>query len=68
MVRAVMTNDDYVDLVMYYPYEVEKVDKHVKLKNNPGMYDSRCFLLLHNGKEVSCEEANRLLTERDGDE
>ena len=60
--EAVMIKDSYIDVVMYYPYEIERVfkNKYIKLKGNPSKYESKSFRLLHEGKKIKHKEAYRL--------
>ena len=59
--QAIMVEDEYSDIVLHHPYEIEKVYcyTHIKLKNSPRLYDSGCFAIVHHGKKISHREAYR---------
>ena len=60
-----MTNDKYVDLVPYFPYEVVKVfsNNTIQLQGSPMRYDSNNFDLLHNSKKINHDEALNIYME-----
>ncbi len=57
--QATMIQDEYSDICMNYPYEVERVyaDGNIRLKKNPRRYDGKYFEIRHNGKTLSLKEA-----------
>ena len=60
--KAIMTNDDYIDLVPGYEYEVERMYSnyaYIILKGSPRRYDFHSFKIIHNGKVLSYQEAYR---------
>lgn len=59
--QAILIKDEYSDIAMGFPYEIEKVfgKKHIKLKNSPRRYVSSSFDIMHNGKKISHKEAYR---------
>ncbi len=59
--QAIMVEDEYSDIVLHHPYEIEKVycNTHIKLKNSPRIYMSNSFVIIHNGKKISHREAYR---------
>lgn len=61
MMQAILIKDEYSDLSMDYPYEVERVFHYtyIKLKGNPRRYTSTSFEIWHNGKKISHREAYR---------
>ena len=56
-----MVGNEYADLDLYVPYEIEKVccHTHIKLKGNPRTYLSKYFVITHKGKKISHKEAYR---------
>ena len=61
--KAAMINDDYIDLVPGYEYEVERVYSpgynHIKLKHSPRKYDIHSFEITHNKRVLNHQEAYR---------
>ncbi|MED9905258.1 MAG: hypothetical protein UFG06_13895 [Lachnospiraceae bacterium] len=59
--QATMIQDEYSDICLGYPYEVDRVyaDGHIRLKNGPRRYDGRCFEIQHKGKKINLKEAYR---------
>ena len=61
--KAKMINDDYIDLVPGYEYEVARVYSpgydYIKLKHSPRKYDIRSFEITRNGKVLNRQEAYR---------
>jgi len=58
--KAVMINDDYIDLVPGWEYEVERVFSnyaYIILKGSLRRYDIHSFKITHNGRELSYREA-----------
>lgn len=62
--QAIMIKDEYSDITPGFPYEVDKVfsrvDGHIKLKGSPRRYQIGCFMMVHDGKRITYEEAYRL--------
>ena len=60
--KAIMVKDDYLDITLGFPYEVDRIyaDGHIRLKNSPRIYQASSFSIYHNGKKISCKEAYRL--------
>lgn len=62
MLTAKMVKDEYVDLVLGYPYEVERMFSqyaYVQLKGSPRRYDMHCFEFYLNGEKISAKAAYR---------
>ena len=55
--KAIMVKDDYLDITLGFPYEVDRIyaDGHIRLKNSPRIYQASSFHIYHNGKKISCK-------------
>ena len=59
---AICEKEDYPDLTPGYEYEIYRIysDGHIRLKNSPRKYDSKCFIFMNKGKKITYAEAYRL--------
>lgn len=60
--QAILIKDEYADIAMDFPYEVDRVfhDRYIKLKNSPRRYMSNAFKIMHKGKRITHRDAYKL--------
>lgn len=60
--QAILIKDEYSDIAMDFPYEVERVyaTTYIRLKNSPRIYRSGSFKIMHKGKHITHRDAYKL--------